>query len=160
MKKNGSTKAKVEGSKEDGKEDVEHAFLRVLGADFNDLLAVRNGSLLRALKLNVGFDELHRAISSSSHGLHRCAGEPVNHRAARDQAQKEWSMKQRELLHIRGQSVGQRHDDGEDHRRRAYHRGSNQHWLSGRLNPVRFRYSVFNQLPMRKFVRMWQTAKY
>ena len=38
---------------EDGQEDVEHAFLRVLGADLHHLLAILDGRLRSAFQLDV-----------------------------------------------------------------------------------------------------------
>ncbi len=97
MKKNGSMNAKARVSEEDGEEDVEHALLRVLGADFHHLLAVGDRGLLRAFQLDVGLDELDRAISAGGDRLRGSAGEPVDHRAAADQAEQEGRVQQREL---------------------------------------------------------------
>jgi hypothetical protein len=118
-----------QGPEEDGDKDVEHALLRVLGADLDHLLAVGDRGLFRAFELDVGLDELHGAIGASGHGLHGCAGEPIDHRAAGNQAQEEWSVQQRQLLHIPGQPVGQGHDDGEDHGGCAHYGGADQHRL-------------------------------
>src|SRR5467141_2816616 len=38
-------------------------------------------------------------------------------------------VQQRKMIDVRRQSVGQRHDDRENHRRRANHRGADQYWL-------------------------------
>src|ERR1019366_7386560 len=49
---------------EDGEKDVEHALLRVLGADLHNLLAVRDRRLLRAFQMDVRLDELDRAVTA------------------------------------------------------------------------------------------------
>ena len=84
---------KGEGGKEDAEEDIEHASLRVLCADLHDLFAVLDRSFLNAFELNVGFDELDCAIGAGRDGLGWCACEPVNDRAAGDQAEHERRMK-------------------------------------------------------------------
>jgi hypothetical protein len=48
MKKNGSRNAKLRGAEEDGEEDVEHALLRVLRADLDDLLRVLDADAFSA----------------------------------------------------------------------------------------------------------------
>src|SRR6202020_563115 len=90
-------KRERQGHKEDREEDVEHALLRVLGADFDDLLAVAHRSLHYAVQLDVGFDELDRSISASGHGLRGSAGEPVDDGTARNKSEDEGSMQQRQL---------------------------------------------------------------
>ena len=82
-------------------EDVEHALLRVLGADLDHLLAVRDRRLLHAFELDVGLDELHRAVGAGGDRLGGGAGEPVDHGAAGDQAQQERRMQQRQLADVR-----------------------------------------------------------
>jgi hypothetical protein len=101
MKKNGSTNAKRQRREEHAEEDVEHAALRVDGADLDDLLAVFDRRLGRAFELDVRLDELHRAVRAGGHGLHRRAGEPVDHRAAGDQAEQEGRMQDRQLRYRR-----------------------------------------------------------
>src|SRR5205807_1819033 len=66
--------------KENAEKDVEHAGLRVLGADFNNLFAVGHRRFLHAFQLDVALDEFHRAISAGSHRLHGSAGEPIDDR--------------------------------------------------------------------------------
>src|SRR4029078_11053543 len=78
-----------EGREEDHEEDVQHAFLGVLRADRDDLLRVLDRRLLAAVKLDVGLDELDRAVGAGGDRLSGGAGEPVDHRAADDQAEKE-----------------------------------------------------------------------
>src|ERR1039458_9456686 len=56
-----------QGSEEDCDEDVEHSFLRVLGADLYYLFAVGDRCFLRALEMDVGLDELHGAIGAGGH---------------------------------------------------------------------------------------------
>src|SRR6202161_1301407 len=83
---------KGERTEKDRQEDVEHSLLRVLGADLDYLLAVGDGGLLGILQLDVGLDELDGTVRAGGYGLHGCAGEPVDHGTAGNQAEKEWSM--------------------------------------------------------------------
>ncbi len=87
-------KGKSQRGEEHSQEDIEHALLRVLGADLHDFLAVFNRRFLHALKLDVLFDELHRAVSSGGYRLHGSAGKPINDGAAGDQAKNKWRMQQ------------------------------------------------------------------
>ena len=95
-------------------------------------------ALVDAFELDVLLDELDRAVGAGRHRLHRRAGEPVDHRAAGDQAEQERRVQDRQLRDRRLvlEALGQRHDDREDHRRRADHRGADQHRLGGRLEGV------------------------
>src|SRR6185312_1214403 len=87
-------KSKSQRSEEHSQEDVEHTFLRVLGADFDHFLAVFDGGFLYALKLDVGLDEFHCAICARGDSLRGSAGEPVNNCAAGDQTEHKRSMQQ------------------------------------------------------------------
>ena len=90
-----------------------------------------------AFELDVRLDELDRAVGAGRHGLRRRAGEPVDHRAAGDQAEQERRVQQRQVRHeLRLQPVGERHDDREDHRRRADDGRADEHGLGGRLERV------------------------
>src|SRR6202034_3335264 len=60
-----------------------------------------------------------------------CPCEPVNHGAAGDQAQEERSVQQGKFLDIGGEAVGERHDNGENHGRRADDGGADQNRLCG-----------------------------
>ena len=51
-----------------------------------------------ALELDVRLDELDRAVGAGGHRLGRGAGEPVDHRAAGDEAEQERRVQQRELV--------------------------------------------------------------
>jgi hypothetical protein len=64
-----------EGAEEDRQEDVEHALLRVLGADLDDLLAVGDRGLRRALELDVLLDELDRPVGAVATA---CIDAPLN----------------------------------------------------------------------------------
>src|SRR5207253_1079976 len=46
-------KSESERREENGQEDIEHTFLRILGADFHDLLTVLDRSLFHAFQLDV-----------------------------------------------------------------------------------------------------------
>ena len=91
---------KGQRAEEDCDEDVQHALLRILGADLDDFLAVGDRGLHHAIELDVGFDELNSAIGARGHGLRGCAGKPVNHRAAGDQAEEERGVQQRKLIDV------------------------------------------------------------
>jgi hypothetical protein len=58
-------------------------------------------ALVDALELDVRLDELDRAVGAGRHGLRRRAGEPVDHRAARDQPEQERRVQDRELVEVR-----------------------------------------------------------
>jgi len=74
---------------EHGDENIEHALLRVLGADLDNFFAVSDAGRGRAVELDIGFDEFDRAVSAGGDGLRGCAGEPVDHGAAGDEAENE-----------------------------------------------------------------------
>ena len=57
-------------------------------------------ALVDALELDVGLDELDRAVGAGRHRLGRGAGEPVDHRAAGDQAEQERRVEQRQLVEV------------------------------------------------------------
>ena len=90
---------------EHGQEDVEHALLRVLRADLHDLLAVGHRGLGRALQPDVGLDELHRTVGAGRDGLDGGAREPVDDRAAGDEAEQEGRVEERELVEVLGEPV-------------------------------------------------------
>jgi hypothetical protein len=87
-------------------------------------------SLMFALMNSTG------AVGAGRHRLGRRAGEPVDHRAARYQAEEERRVHQRQLLDVGRQPRRQQEDDREDHRRRADHRRADQHRLRRRLEGV------------------------
>ena len=63
---------KSQGGEKDRQEDVEHSSLRILGADFDDLLAVLHGSpFCAAVQLDVLFDEFNRAVGPGGNRLRR-----------------------------------------------------------------------------------------
>src|SRR4030095_7991244 len=78
-----------QGPEEDSKEAVEHALLRVLGADLDRLLRILDGGLRDPLQLDVSLDELDRAIGAGGHRLRGGSREPVDSRAARNRAEGE-----------------------------------------------------------------------
>ena len=53
-----------------------------------------------AFQLDVLLDEFHGAVGAGGDGLGAGAGEPVDDRAAGDQAQQERRVHQRELVHV------------------------------------------------------------
>src|SRR5205085_8000745 len=102
----GFEEGKGECGEKYSQEDVEHAPLRVAGANFYDLLAVCNRSLFHSFQADVFLDELHRPISAGSDRLHGSAGKPIDNRAAANQAQHKGRVQQREVLFAFGQLVG------------------------------------------------------
>ena len=109
MKKYGSTNANASVAKNTVEEDVEHALLRVLVQIATTFLRVFDRRLRRALELDVRLDELDRAVGTGRHGLHRRAGEPVDHRAAGDQAEQERRVQERQVREVfRLQAVRER----------------------------------------------------
>ena len=82
----GIEKRQREGEAEDHHEDVDHPALGVLRADLDDLLGVADGRG-GGVEAHVTFDVDHRAVGAGDDGLHRGAGEPIDDRAAHEQAQ-------------------------------------------------------------------------
>ena len=134
MKKNGSTKAKAKRAEEYRQENIEHALLRILRADRHDFFAVFNRRLLDAFELDVCLDELDCAIGAGCHRLRGSTREPVNHRAAGDQAKYERSMQNGQFVHVLGETMGQRHDDRENHGGGADDGSADQTGLAVALN--------------------------
>ncbi len=66
----------------------------------------------------------------------QAAGEPVDDRAAGDQSEEKGRIQDRQFLQICGQAVGERHDDGKDHSRRADHGSADEHGLGGGFKSV------------------------
>ena len=73
-----------ERGEEDGDENVEHALLRVLSADFDDLFAVVDAGCGSAVQVDVRFDEFDGTVGAGGYRLRAGASEPVDHRAAGD----------------------------------------------------------------------------
>src|ERR1043166_118786 len=71
-------KGERKSREENRQEDIKHSFLRILGTNLNDFLAVFDRSFLDAFELDVVLDVLDRAISASGHCLHRRTGKPVD----------------------------------------------------------------------------------
>src|SRR5260370_32617621 len=128
--------SKRQRSEKHGNENVQHAFLRVLGANFNDLLAVGDAGGSGTFELDVGFDEFDRAVGSGGYSLRARAGEPVNHGATSDQAENKGRVKQRQVVDVFAQAFGERHDDRKNHRGGAYNCGADEHRLRRGLEGV------------------------
>ena len=121
---------------EHGDENIQHAFLGILRADFDNFLAVGHRSPFRALEIDIRFNELDSAISARSYRLRGCAREPINHRAAGNKPQKEGSMQQRKLVHVFGDAVRERHNNRENHGGRADHSRTDEHGFCGGFESV------------------------
>src|SRR5260370_3603191 len=118
------------GCEEYHQEDVEHAFLGILGADFDHLLGIFDGSLLFGIELDVLLDEFHRAVGAGGDGLGAGAGEPVDDGAACNEAEQEGRVHQGDVDHVLIlQTVSECHDCGENHGGGADHGGADEHRL-------------------------------
>src|SRR6185503_7062272 len=94
--------SKSQGRKEHAQENIEHAFLRVLSADFDYLLTVRHRSFFDAFQFDVGFDEFNRSVSAGGNRLNRRAREPIDNRPTHNQPQHKGRVQQRKLLGTSG----------------------------------------------------------
>ena len=103
---------------------------------FHHPLGIGHGGFLGALEMDVPLDELHRAVGAGGDRLRAGTGEPVDHRAAGDEAQQERRVHQGELVDVRGETVGQGHDDRENHGGGAHHGGADEHRLGSSLEGV------------------------
>src|SRR6185312_4068468 len=135
-----------QGGKKYRQKDIEHSLLRVLGADFNDFLAICYRSLHHALKLDIGFDEFDGPICARGHRLSGGAGKPVDHGTASDQAKHERRVQKRKIIYVLGKTVGKRHDDGENHGGGTDHGGTNQDRLGRSLKRVASAVIFFQQI--------------
>ena len=135
MKKYGIEERQAEREAKHDDEDVDHAFLRVEGADFDDLFAVGDGG--RGLvEVEVFLDENDRAVGAGDDGLRARAGEPVNHRAAHEQAENDLRLHEAQVGDGVAEDVFEQHDDAENHRGGADDGGADQHGLGGGLEGV------------------------
>ena len=83
--------------REDDDENVQHAFLRINRADFDHALGILNRRCLVGIQLDVLLNVVDRAISTGRNRLHRSAREPVNDRAAQNQAEQNIRIQQVQL---------------------------------------------------------------
>src|SRR5207249_1742603 len=119
---------------------------RVLRTDLYDLLTVCDRRLLDAFEIDIALDEFDRAICTGRYGLHRGAGEPVDHRATGDQTEHERSMQNRKILRVDRKSIRERHDDREDHRCRTDDSRTDQHRLCAGLECIARTVILFEQM--------------
>ena len=117
-------------------ENVEHPFLRVLRADFHNFLAVRDARRRSAFQLDVGLDEFHGTIGAGSDRLRARASKPIDDCAAGDEPEDKRRVEQRKFVHIGGEAVGQRHDNGKNHRGCADDGRADQNRLRGGFERV------------------------
>src|SRR5437868_7326480 len=71
-------KRKRQRGEEYGNENVEHALLRVLGADFHDLFAISDTGCCCAFEINVSLDEFDSAIGTGGDGLRAGARKQID----------------------------------------------------------------------------------
>ena len=138
MKKYGLKNGRPSAKAEDDDEDVAHAFLRIDGADVDDFLAVvdRRGV---PVELDVFLDVDDRAIGAGDDGLRARAGEPVNHRAAHEQAEDDFGLHEAQdaAIDVAGTPMlFEQHDDAENHRGCADDGGADKHRLGRGLEGV------------------------
>ena len=113
-------------------EDVPHPLLRILGADLHNRLGILDIGF-RLVQVHVLLDELDRPVRTGGDRLHGGAGEPEDHRAAADQAEKDRRVGQLHMQHV---LALEQQDDREDHRRCTADRSADEHRLGRRLEGV------------------------
>ena len=136
MKKYGSRKAKASVEKNTVRKMLNMPFCAYCVQISTTFLLSATEALVAPVQLDVGLDELDRAVGARGHRLGRGAGEPVDDGAAGDEAEQERRVEQRELVEVLGQAVGEHHDDREDHGGGAHHGGADQHRLGRGLEGV------------------------
>ena len=137
MKKYGSTNAKASVAKKTVRKMLNMPFWAYWVQISTTFLLSLTEAFVGPFQLDVGLDELHRAVGPGRHRLDGSAGEPVDHRAAGDQPEQERRVQDRQVGQELGlESLRQRHDDREDHRRGADHGRADQHRLGGGLERV------------------------
>ena len=137
MKKNGSTNANASVAKNTVRKMLNMPFCAYCVQISTTFLLSSTDALVGALEVDVRLDELDRAVGAGGDGLRGRAGEPVDHRAAGDQAEQERRVQDRQVRdELRLEPVREHDDDREDHRRRADDGGADQHRLGGRLERV------------------------
>ena len=128
-------KGQAERQGEDDDEDVDHAFLRVDGADFHDLFGVgeRGGG---GVQFDVVLNEDNSPISAGDDRLGAGAGEPIDDRAAHEQAEDDRRLHEAELGDDIAKGLLQQHDDAEDHGGGAHDGGADEDGFGGGLEGV------------------------
>ena len=94
MKKYGSTNANASVAKNTVRKMLNMPFCAYLVQISTTFLLSATDALAALVEIDVRLDELDRAIRTRRHRLHRCAGEPVDHRAAGDEAEQERRVQQ------------------------------------------------------------------
>ena len=137
MKKYGSRKAKASVEKKIARKMLNMPFCAYWVQISTTFLQSSIEAFSAPLELDVLLDELDRAVGAGGDRLHRGAGEPVDHRAAGDEAEQERRVQHRELARCCSvRPFGEQQDDREDHRRGADDGGADEHRLGGRLEGV------------------------
>ena len=88
------------------------------------------------VEVEIFLDEHDRAIRAGDDGLRARAGEPVNHRAAHEQAEDDLRLHEAQMCDGVAKNIFEQHDDAENHRGRADDGGADQHGFGGRLEGV------------------------
>ena len=97
MKKYGSTKAKASVLKNTARKMLNMPFCAYLVQISTTFLLSLDRGLFDAFQLDVRLDELDRAVGAGGHGLGRSAREPVDDRAAGDEAEQEGRVHERQV---------------------------------------------------------------
>src|SRR5579859_5654273 len=124
-----------EGKNDD--EDVNHAFLRINGADFDDPFTVGDRGL-GLVEVEMFLDEHDATIGAGDDRLGAGAGEPVDHRAAHQQAENDFRTHQAQHLNHLAVRDGiiQQQDDAKNHRSRTDNGRADEHRFGGGLERV------------------------
>ena len=128
-------KRQAEREAKDDDEDVDQAFLCVAGADGNDALAVLEGGGF-FVQPDVFLDEDDGAIGAGDDGLRARAGEPVDHRAAHEQAENDLRHDEAQAAHSVAEDAFEEHDDAKNHRGGTDDGGADQNGFGGRLEGI------------------------
>ena len=103
---------------EDGDENVNHAFLGVVGANLYHFLALLSVGLLGrvGIKLDIGLDIFHCAVGTRGDSLHRCASEPEDDAAAKDESYDAVGVQQvKDAGRLNAEGLLYKQDEGEYH---------------------------------------------
>ena len=98
MKKYGSTNANASVAKNTLRKMLNMPFCAYCVQISTTFFESSTDALVDALELDVRLDELDRAVGAGRDRLRRRAGEPVDHRAAGDQAEQERRVQDRQEL--------------------------------------------------------------
>ena len=146
MKKKGSRNANASVAKNTAMKMLSMPFCAYLVQISTTFLLSATEAFSTAFEIDVGFNEFNSAISAGGYRLRGSSGEPIDHGAAGDQAEKERGVQKGELVDICSDAVGERHDDGENHGGSAHDGGADEHGLGGSFEGVAGAVICFEQV--------------